>query len=213
MSFVILHKMKLKKMICLPFELTKIEKDLIETRLAEFKEVYEANNSRWFSELCFCILTANSQAQKAIDIQKAIGEEGFLYWPLEKITASIRSYGHRFHNLKAKYIVEARNFINIKDIIINMDCRSARDFLTKNIKGIGYKEASHFLRNVGYKDCAIIDRHIIRFLAQYSLIKEIPKTITKKIYLELEEILDRFKIEHNKLDLLIWCYITGKVLK
>lgn len=200
-------------MMSLPFELKEKEKELIKTRLTEFEEVYKSNNNRWFSELCFCILTANSQAQRAIDIQKSIGEEGFLYWPLEKIIDVIRSYGHRFHNLKAKYIVGARSFINIKDIIVNMDCHRSREFLVKNIKGIGYKEASHFLRNVGYKDCAIIDRHIIKFLAKYGLIKEIPKTITKKIYLELESILNKFEIEHSKLDLLIWCHITGKVLK
>ncbi|MCK4265146.1 hypothetical protein KAW80_02185 [Candidatus Babeliales bacterium] len=62
----------------------------------------------------------------------------------------------------------------------------------KNIKGIGYKEASHFLRNVGYNDVAIIDRHVLRFLKREKLIQEIPKTTTPKKYLAFEKILSGF---------------------
>ena len=86
-------------------------------------------------------------------------------------------------------------------------------FLVKNITGLGYKEASHFLRNVGYNDVAIIDRHIIRFLYQYHYIDQLPKIITKKIYLELEDILTKFGILLDKLDLMIWYHMTGTVLK
>lgn len=200
-------------MMNLPFTLKKEEYDLINVRLNEFYVLNKANNKAWFSELCFCILTANSQAQRAIDIQKSISEEGFLNLSEEEIRKIIIAHKHRFHNLKAKYIFEARKFKDIKDILSGLSTKEAREFIVKNVKGIGYKEASHFLRNVGYKDCAIIDRHIIKFLVQYKLIDNTPKVITPKIYIQLEKILRNFDIEQNKLDLIIWCHITGKVLK
>ncbi len=187
---------------------------LIEQRLKEFAQIYQENDSVWFSELCFCILTANSKALSAIAIQKEIGVNGFLNRSESEIKDIIRKHGHRFHNNKAKYIVEARKFSNIKTILTQFtSSQEARDFLVENIKGLGYKEASHFMRNVGYHDLAIIDRHILRFLLQQNLINQIPKTITKSKYLDFENILKSFNIPQDKLDLMIWFKMTGSVLK
>lgn len=197
----------------LPFSLTKKDLDIINSRLKEFKELYAKDNNCWFNELCFCLLTANSKAQTAINIQNHLGNYGFLNFSQEEIAKIIREHGHRFHNTKAKYIVESRKFQNIKDIILNLSDIEAREFLVKNIKGLGYKEASHFLRNVGYNNVAIIDRHIIRFLVKYNYFSSIPKLINKKIYLKAEEVLKKFKIPLDKLDLMIWYHMTGKVLK
>ncbi len=120
---------------------------VVNSRLKEFE-----NNKEWFSELCFCILTANSKAQTAINIQNEIGEKGFLGLSEKKLSSVIKKNKHRFHNNKAKYIVEARKFSDIKNILKNLGEFEAREFLVKNIKGLGYKESSHFLRNVGYKN-------------------------------------------------------------
>lgn len=185
----------------------------IDLRLEEFNNLNSLGNEEWFSELCFCLLTANSKAKTAISIQKELGTKGFISKSQEEIAKIIRSNGHRFHNTKAKFIVLARQFINIKDILKEKNEFEAREFLVKNIKGLGYKEASHFLRNVGYKNVAIIDRHIIRFLAKEKFIQSIPKVINKKIYLECENILASFGIAQSKLDLMIWALMTGDVLK
>ncbi len=87
----------------------------------------------------------------------------------------------------------------------------------KNIKGIGYKEASHFLRNVGYKNIAILDRHIINLMLEYGLIEEKPKTLSRKIYLSIEKklkiIADRLNMPMAELDLYMWYMKTGEVLK
>jgi N-glycosylase/DNA lyase len=185
----------------------------IDNRLLEFKKLNSQNNDEWFSELCFCLLTANSKAKTAIAIQKELGVDGFLNKPAEEIAKTIRSHGHRFHNNKAKFIALAREFKNIKEHLSGKNPFEAREFLVKNIKGLGYKEASHFLRNVGYDDVAIIDRHIIRFLVQEKFLKEVPKIINKRIYLECEKILASFAIPQAKLDLMIWVNMTGEVLK
>jgi N-glycosylase/DNA lyase len=191
---------------------TQIQNE-IEKRLQEFAELNKASTLFWFNELCFCILTANSKAITAIKIQNELFPDGFLKKTQTEIAYTIKKHGHRFHNTKANYIVAARKFTQIKDIISKIPDFQAREFIVENIKGLGYKEASHFLRNVGYKNVAIIDRHILRFLHQEKFIKQIPKTISKKNYLEFENILSKFGIPQNKLDLMIWAKMTGWVLK
>lgn len=185
---------------------------VIEKRLKEFKALNRKPS--WFSELCFCLLTANSKAQTAINIQKEL-DECFHIKTKDEISLCIRKHKHRFHNNKSKYIMEARKYTNIKDIIIKE--KEPREWLVKNIKGMGYKEASHFLRNVGYDDYAILDRHIIRVLHENNYIKEIPKTLNKKLYLEIEDVFRKIAKKMNKnlaeLDLYMWFIKTGKVLK
>ncbi|MBW3021610.1 N-glycosylase, partial [Candidatus Woesearchaeota archaeon] len=93
----------------------------------------------------------------------------------------------------------------------------ARELLVTNIKGLGYKAASHFLRNVGYKNLAIVDRHIVNILVENKIIKQKPKTITKKLYFDIETKLDKISKQINmsqaELDLYLWYMKTGKVLK
>ncbi len=193
--------------------LTENIKSEIEIRLNEFNLFKNKNNQEWFNELCFCLLTANSKAETAIKIQIELSMDGFAKKTQTQIAYTIKKHGHRFHNTKASYIFLARKFLNIKDILQNLSDFQAREFLVTNIKGLGYKEASHFLRNVGYNNFAIIDRHVLRFLKHHNLISEIPKTISKKNYLYFEEILQKFNIPQSRLDLMIWAHMTGKVLK
>lgn len=195
-------------------------KQIIESRISEFSSFNEKNNEAWFSELCFCLLTANSKAQTAINIQKTLGYGGFLNLEQEKLATTIREHKHRFHNNKAKYIVQARQNKGIKDIIQSIvkkeDEFKAREWLVQNIKGLGYKEASHFLRNTGHKNLAILDRHILNILASNELIER-PKSLNKKIYLENEKIFQDLaqKLETTpaRPDLQLWYLQTDKVLK
>ena len=119
---------------------------------------------------------------------------------------------YRFHTLRAGYIYEARE--NFRNIDINS--KNIRNDLVDNIKGIGMKEASHFLRNVGFDDFAIIDFHIIDLLVKNNLIEK-PKTLTKKKYLEIENVLrklaNKVNLSLGELDLYLWFAETGKVLK
>ncbi|ADG13009.1 DNA-(apurinic or apyrimidinic site) lyase [Methanocaldococcus infernus ME] len=191
---------------------------IIEERIKEFKAFKDKPNEEWFKELCFCLLTANSSAELGIKIQKEI-DDGFLYLSQEELEKRLRELGHRFYKKRAEYIVKARKYKdNIKDIIQNFrDEKRGREFLVKHIKGLGYKEASHFLRNVGYDNIAIIDRHILRELHDNNYIKEIPKSLSKKRYLEIEKILEDIaretRLKLSELDLYIWYLRTGKVLK
>lgn len=189
---------------------------LVNKRLKEFESLGRKGNKQWFSELCFCLLTANWKAKESIEIQNKLGEKGFICIPRNKLQKFLKQEGHRFHPQRAEYICLARRFLNIKDILKGKDDFSAREWLIKNIKGFGMKEASHFLRNVGYKNLAILDRHILSIMSKEKYIK-MPKTLTKRRYLEIEKVFSnlakQLKMSLAELDLYVWYLKTGKILK
>jgi len=190
----------------------------VEDRVGEFKILHSGGNEDWFAELCFCILTANSSARLGMRIQEAIGLEGFLTFSKQELGKRLMQLGHRFSERRAHFIVQARKFSQIKEIVVGIgDERLAREWLVKNVMGLGYKEASHFLRNVGYDNLAILDRHILRIMHEYGMIEEIQKGLTKRKYLELEAKLQdlgaQLGLPLSKLDLYLWCMKTGTVLK
>jgi N-glycosylase/DNA lyase len=192
----------------------------IKERLEEFKLLGTLGEDEWFSELCFCLLTANSSAKKGIEVQTKIGG-GFDTLSQKELSAALKKLGYRFFNKRAEYIIEARKHRKgLKKGIQKLatkDTRKAREWLVENVKGMGYKEASHFLRNVGYTDVAILDRHILRTMHENDLIPELPKSLNRVQYLTYENLLRliafRFKISLAALDLYLWYMRTGKVLK
>ena len=190
---------------------------VISERIKEFSEIREFGIEKIFEELCFCILTANCAAKRCIEVQKRINT-GFLKYSEEELRNKLKEYGYRFPNIRAEYIVEARNFIlDIKKKInSNVDEMMLREWLAKTIKGLGYKEASHFLRNIGFKNIAIIDFHIIDILDEFGIIQK-PKTLTKKKYTEIEQGLkkigERVNLDLDELDLYLWYMETNEVLK
>lgn len=191
--------------------------NLVKQRVKDFEQVFNSNNERWFSELCFCLLTANSSAIMGIKVQDALGFDGFSNLSQNDLTKRLQELGHRFYNVRAGFITEARKNINIKEKIQSFnDERQARDWLVEDIKGLGMKESSHFLRNVGYKNIAILDKHIINVLSEHNIIER-PKNLNKQRYLDIEEKLEELakatSLSLGELDLYLWYMKTGKVLK
>ncbi|MFX1290044.1 MAG: N-glycosylase/DNA lyase [Promethearchaeota archaeon] len=190
---------------------------LIESRINRFKEIRNSSHNKIFEELCFCIMTANCSADKCIEVQKLIGD-GFNNLPEEELAQNLKLYGYRFPNIRAKYIVRAREFQKELKIKIKTykGLPELREWIVSNIKGLGYKEASHFLRNIGFTEYAIIDFHILDLLTKFRLIEK-PKTLTKTKYLEIEELLEQIAVKLNlnlaELDLYMWYMETGKILK
>lgn len=191
---------------------------LVDERMRMFNGLGRGSTDEWFSELCFCILTANSSAKLGVKIQQELGSKGFSTLPKTRLVNMLKKMGHRFYGNRAGFICEARRFRNIKSIIKKFsDTKSAREWLAKNVKGIGYKEASHFLRNVGFDDIAILDRHILSVMHEHGMIDRAPKTLTRKKYLEiegkLEKLAKRLGMSLAELDLYLWYLKTGEVLK
>lgn len=198
-------------------------KHTIKNRLKEFEAKHRASDEEVFSELCFCILTPQAKATMCDAAVRNLRESGLLFKG-GKAAVKKKLYGVRFPNNKAGYLLHARKCFKVKGGVdvkgkLEFDCnRAARDWLVKNVKGLGYKEASHFLRNIGKGEgLAILDVHILKNLKKYKVIKEIPKTLTRKTYLEVEKKMQKFAekagIPFEELDLLFWSKQTGFVFK
>jgi N-glycosylase/DNA lyase len=197
-------------------------KEQIETRLMEFRHIWEtAGEEELFRELVFCLLTPQSKAKicwKAVQrlTRKDMIAKG------EACLVQKELAGVRFSNRKAEYICLARKMFQEKSLRTTMagfaSPHAAREWLVKNIKGMGYKEASHFLRNIGQgEELAILDRHILKNLALLGVIEEVPNSPTKRIYLEIEKMMTEFSkkagIPMSHLDLLLWYKEAGEVFK
>lgn len=203
----------------------KIGKD-IDKRLKEFKEIWKnGSDEDIHAELSFCILTPQSKARNAWKAITTLRADGVLFIG-DAQTISDYLNIVRFKNNKAKYLVELREQMkNEKGEIITKQFFNSlpstfekREWIVKNIKGMSYKEAGHFLRNVGFgEDVAILDRHVLKNLVKLEVISEIPKTITPKLYLEIEEKLRVYckevGIGMDQIDLLLWYLEAGEIFK
>lgn len=190
----------------------------IEARLREFMRVEE---DRWFYELCFCLCTPQSSAVHASRVQEQLEAIDF-YRNGQDILHILRdpSCYIRFHNTKHRRIHKARdNWLKIKEKITDSSIhqRLVRDSLAQCVDGIGVKEASHFLRNIGRRHLAIIDRHLLTNLVRCGVYEQVPSISTSRRYHEVEEAFDQYcqaiGIDMDEVDLLFWCAQTGHILK
>ncbi len=201
------------------------KKDEIERRLDEFKFLWKnASDDELFAELAFCLLTPQSKATVCWRAIEELHDSGILFFGSSEDIVDFLT-GVRFKYTKAKNIVSARTFfsknskINIRGVLSQFSSPiEMREFLVANIRGMGYKEASHFLRNIGLgESLAILDRHILKNLVSLEVIEGIPKTLTKKKYLEIEEKIREFAKEIGipmaHLDLVLWFKEAGLIFK
>ena len=201
------------------------KKPLIVKRLAEFRTVYEKGDRAIFEELCYCILTAGSSAKMGMRTVTALKD--ILRSGSEKeLQQRAQAHRLRFSRLRPSYIYHTREYLDevcglkLKRLIGSFDSRhERRDFFAKNkgVKGLGYKEASHFLRNIGFPGYAILDKHILNSLREMGVIGPRMRSTTRAGYLAIELKLAQFAkeigIDMDHLDLLLWSRKTGEILK
>ncbi|MDP2906392.1 MAG: N-glycosylase/DNA lyase [Nanoarchaeota archaeon] len=187
----------------------------IRKRLKEFEQIRKNKLNDLFVELCFCLCTPMSKAERVIQVINYDNKNLLLKSDKEKIADALKGFA-RFHNNKAKYIMEARKKKHLLKKI-PQEGSEARNFLLENFKGIGLKETSHFLRNIGYKDLAILDTHIINCLHELKVLGSNKRPSSKKQYEQMEKQFKTFsekvEIPLDELDLLFWSSKTGKILK
>jgi N-glycosylase/DNA lyase len=209
------------------------KKKEIKKRLGDFKKIWRnGTDEEIFSELAFCICAFQNKAEFSDEAVRLLRSNGILLSGTSRKIANILRSRVRFHNQKSRYIVESREYfskngnLRIKGVLnrfLNTEKpynQPLRDWiaLEPGVKGLGFKESSHFLRNVGIgDDLAILDRHILKNLVKYNAIPEIPSSLTRKRYLEIEGKMRRFslriKIPMVDLDLLFWSNETGRIYK
>ncbi len=201
-----------------------IKKD-IEKRLVEFSLIWEKGSDEdIFYELMFCLMTPQSKAELCWSAVLRVRERDIL--KVKKSEEILEDMvGVRFKFKKSEYILEARDrfckngSFHIREMISESgDVHKIRERLVRDIKGIGLKEAGHFLRNIGFgRDITILDRHILKNLKRYSVIEDIPASLTPLKYLEIEKKMIRFSkkvgIPPDHLDILFWYREAGKIFK
>lgn len=201
------------------------KKELIRTRLNDFGTVYvEGDDLRVFEELAFCICTAGASARmglKSVEAIRDVLSDGSL-----RVLRNRLKGIHRFPNYRPAYIIHTREYLRreygfkLKELIASIeDPHERRDFFARNrdIKGIGYKEASHFLRNIGFSGYAILDKHILSTLYEFGIIESPKPPATRQRYIAIENNLKQFSddidIPMDELDLVLWSEKTGEILK
>ncbi|HON04762.1 MAG TPA: N-glycosylase/DNA lyase [Candidatus Ratteibacteria bacterium] len=192
----------------------------IEEKIRWFtKTGIELNRTKILNEICFCILTPQSRAEVCWRCIEELNKSKILYSGTKK---QIQKYlkGVRFYRTKAESIIMARSSLQkvINILKKEKDPLKIRQYLVKNIRGFGMKEATHFLRNIGKSDnLAILDRHILRKLQRIKVIQEIPTSVSVKKYQEIEKNMQRFanriQIPVSHLDFIFWYQETGRIFK
>ncbi len=198
----------------------------IVSRLDEFKGILkDCSEESIFAELVYCILTPQSKARLCwTAVENLMNKKLLLIGDKNQIIRELD--GVRFKYKKAEYIIEARMQFSIDG---KMAIKSridqftdvyydAREWLVKNVKGIGYKEASHFLRNIGLgENLAILDRHILKNLSSLGLIDKIQGSLLRERYFEIErkmhEFAEKIGIPMSQLDLVLWYKEAGEIFK
>ena len=200
-------------------------RDSIRARLAEFDEIWQqGSDEKLWEEMVFCFFTGGCSAKMGLRSIEAVRPLLINGTHEELMNALVGK--HRYPRARAGYIVASREFLQEH---CNLKLRKKlesfenplerRDWLVKEkrVKGLGYKEASHFLRNIGLKGYAILDKHILRSLAELKIISD-PKPPNSRLrYLTVEKELKNLallsEIDFDELDLVLWSMKTGEILK
>jgi N-glycosylase/DNA lyase len=197
----------------------------IRERLREFKAVGRSgSHERLFEELTFCIFTAGASARMGLRSVESV-RSVLISGSTSDIQRAITGR-HRFPNARGAYVFETREYLRLQCGLRLGEALSSfkssderRDFLAANreVRGIGYKEASHFLRNIGYRGYAILDKHLLSRLTEFEVIESPKPPSTKRQYVATEESVKHFAdaigIDFDELDLLLWYTKTGEILK
>lgn len=190
----------------------------IRRRLEEFHHVAP---SEYFYELAYCLMTPQTSAESAGRVIEELKRVSFHLLPVDP-EPILRNRGTyiRFHRTKSKHLLRLKDEFPLIARFVTRDLPPAelREWLVKNVKGLGYKEATHFLRNIGRNGgLAILDRHILRNLKRYGAVRSVPGSLSRKRYLAIERAFERFAdrvgIPVDELDLLFWSMETGVIRK
>ena len=198
----------------------------IKTKTESFSMIKLSNYKQTFMELVFVILAAGTSAKLAFKTVNILAKDDFVInASLSQIVSKLKEC-YRFYNVRGKYIFNSRNYIkdeydnNFEKIFnLNSTHYKRRNFFSSNtkIQGVGMKAASHFLRNIGFEDYAILDKHIIEIMKENGLISKKFSVLNEKNYIKIEEILREIALKHNislsTLDLVLWYSKTGKIIK
>jgi len=158
------------------------EKNELQRTIKQFKR--RKTKEEKFYDLCFCLLAPQTTFKSnratifdliALDFYHREISRKKLYKVLRRT---------RFFRVKTGYLLGLKKVFPeiVEELKRKKSAEAKREYLASNIKGMGLKAASHFLRNLGEEDLAVIDTHVMKFLgADHSQAK------TKREYCEIEK--------------------------
>jgi N-glycosylase/DNA lyase len=199
--------------------------DQIRRRLGEFRDVWrDASDERIWEEMVYCIFTAGSSARMGLNAVEAV-RHLIHVGTREEMTEALKGK-YRYIAARPGYIIVTRDYLQehcgfrLRNKLASFsDPIARRDWLAgeRRVKGLGYKEASHFLRNIGIPGYAILDKHILQCLSEVGVIDSPKPPSTRLRYIEIEKRFRAFaqgvKIDFDELDLVLWSMRTGEILK
>lgn len=161
------------------------------------KEVFLKNKEKgigderylWW-ELSCCLLSSQVPYSVAVAAANAIDRHGILYEQSasilldetelsrilkDEVVVDGKKRTYRFYLSRAKQLAAAHQVIRacggLKAVLCDIEnMERTRDWFIQNVPGLGPKQASMFLRNIGVSyDFAIIDRHVIQYMGMMNL--------------------------------------------
>lgn len=193
-----------------------------EQRLRDFASVPP---QQWFYEVAYCLLTPQSKAASADAAIAQLSAREFYQNGFDPtpILGSPHNY-IRFHNVKSRRLLSLRdrwptiaNFLDSTKALSAMDAPHTRNTLATMVDGLGCKEASHALRNIGWRGLGILDRHILRSMADLGVLTNTVSVGTVKKYSVVEwqylAMAGHLGIDPDVLDLILWKMHTGYIGK
>lgn len=197
----------------------------IRHKLKEFENIIRsASEEVIFEELVFCIFTAGTSAKMGLNALSTV--RSILQSASEdELRAKLRGV-YRFPNARSKHVIHTRNYLareyglKLRPLLLSFkDPVERRDFfaLNKDMKGLGFKEASHFLRNIGFRGYAILDKHILQCLFELGITESSQAPHSRSRYIEIENKFKKFSerngFDFDEMDLFLWSEKTGEILK
>jgi N-glycosylase/DNA lyase len=201
--------------------LTEIERDPsveVFSRLSSAKEIWRS--------LLFCILSSQVRVETAARAAQCLAHEiPFFETNLSReevygrTTTILRrpDVRHRFPNIRARQIADSWfSFAQVREefyefLDSHRDECDARLSVVSCFSGLGFKQASMFLRDIGYSNrLCVIDTHILWYCASKDKLPGGSLTPAKYVKLEnnLLEESQALRVEPNIFDAAIWVAVS-----
>ncbi len=185
------------------------------------------NNEEVWRSLLFCILSSQVRTSSAVKATNSILSEVPFFE--EKIASSevydkaknilrredvkYRFPDHRSRNIAHSWFAFAQVKDDLYKYLESFDSEAAaREWITQLFPGLGFKQASMFLRDIGYSlRLCIIDTHILWYCSCLGHHSDRP--LTPKRYIETEDFVlrqsDKFGVSPNVFDAAVWVAVKA----
>lgn len=190
--------------------------------------IKEVSSKSLFPAMIYCILSTMRSYKKQMDIFRllkmydldnieSILSENQLYITIIRQMRFSNQIKNKLFSIASVWEESKAIDMIKKDIYLNNGFQ-IREILIKEFLGVWYKIASLFLSIIGYKNVAVIDRWVFRYLLDCGYIsrkenEKLEYVLNKREYLYLENVL-RLEAEKREIPLsiysgAIWCKISS----